>query len=390
MELYFISNILPMEVVNYRKMSVAGAKFQVSLAEELYNQLGGHADFLSIVRRGNKESKILCNRVLFSDKQHDTIWHINKPFLEEVTAGVQVFFKTLKWILKNRHKTRKVLMLNAPNEVITPVLILQKFGLCEGYSILIDSPFVKTNQTSMYIKWRENDYKRGLKKLSSLKGVILLNKNVPKLLDLKTEHKVILLGYEPTDVTFEETHYDGIHNRKKKLMYAGTLSYVNGIEEMLNAFTLLPQDEYQLDICGYGPMEDYVREYAQKHSNCTFHGRVSQEELDSLYSDADLMINLRLPDDEDNDYSFPSKIIGYLYSGTLVLSTDFSSLPDSYRPYVVLTDISSPHNVAQNIQQLFNKEENELNKTAKNAREFIINNQSWEKVVEDIIDFFKQ
>ncbi len=390
MKLYYISNILPMEVIHSMGRSVAGAQSQVTLAKELDGVLNGDVELLSIVRQGNKESKQMCDRIVFGNKRHDTIFHINRPFLEELFAGIQVFFKTLKWALKNRKEDRKVLFMNAPNEVITPVLLLKKMGLCEAYSFLIDSPFAITGVESAYLKWRKKDYEKGLKKLNKCNGVILLNNNVVRILGLTNPTKTILLGFEASDCNFRNEQYSDIKNRKKRLMYAGTLSYVNGIEQMLNAFALLNEDDYIIDICGYGPQEDLVNSFCEKHKNATYHGRVSNEELDNLYSQADLLVNIRLPEDEVNNFSFPSKLIGYLYSGTVVVSSDFSSLPDSYRDFIYVTKDIEPQTIADEIEFIFAQDESVLTERARKSREFVEKNQNWTAVTEDMVDFIKK
>ena len=378
-----------MEVIHKMNRSVAGAQFQVSLAKALHSVPTVDLELLSIVRQGNKESKEMCNRVVFDEKQHDTIVHINKPFVEEFFATVQVFLKGLLWSLKNKKSERNVLIMNAPNEVITPMLLLQKLGFCNVFSFLIDSPFIKTGSKSLYLKWRKKDYEKGLKKLNKCKGVILLNNNVVKILDLENPTKTVLLGFENSSCNFDENHYTGISNRKKRLMYAGTLSYVNGIKEMLDAISLLDETEYQVDICGYGPEEQQVKNFCEKQKNCIYHGRVSNEELDSLYDKADLLLNIRLTDDEVNDFSFPSKLIGYMYSGTAVVSSDFSSLPDSYRDFLYITPDIDPECIAETIKNVFLQDEAELKERVKSARAFVETNQNWMTVGKSIIDFIE-
>lgn len=376
-----------MKVIHEMNRSVAGAQFQVSLAKALDEATDGETELLSIVRQGNKESEKMCNRVVFGEKQHDTIYHINKPFIEEIFAAVQVFFKGLAWSWKNRDHERKVLVMNAPNEVMTPILLLQKFGLCSVYSFVIDSPFVKTGNDSAYLRWRRKDYEKGLKKLKKCKGVVLLNNNVVKILKLSNPTKTVLLGFEKSTCEFNDNHYTGISERRKRLMYAGTFSYVNGIKEMLSAFSLLDESKYQIDICGYGPEEELIKDFCEKHNNCEYHGRVSNEELDALYNKADLLMNIRLPDDEVTDFSFPSKLIGYMYSGTAIVSSDFSSLPDSYREFLYITKNIEPDSIAETINSVFLQDEAELNNKAKSARDFIEKNQNWSAVGKSIIEF---
>lgn len=387
MELYFISNILPMEVINRMKRSVAGAQFQVSLAENISNIIDGKIEMLSIVRSGNKEAVQWCDNIVFEGHRYTPIKHFGKPFLEEIFCSVQVFLQVLRWA--KSAKKRKVLVLNAPNEVMTPLVILKKLGCIDIYSILIDSPFVDKNHSSIYLRWRKKIAAKGLEKLNECSGVILLNEHAADVIKLRVPHKTVLLGFEPFEIGYSADHYCGIRGRRKRLLYAGSLSTVNGIKEMLNALALLPEDEYVIDICGQGSDDCLVEHYAQKHSNCRFHGRVEQTELNRLYENADLAMNFRLPDNDDNDYSFPSKLISYLYSGSLVISSDFSSMPDAYRDFIFIVKDLYPETIANEIERIFMLEETALTDIAARARSFVLENQSWDKVAQDVVNFIE-
>lgn len=387
MELYFISNILPMEVINRMKRPVAGAQFQVSLAEHISLEIDGKLEMLSIARKGNKEAAKWCNNIVFDDRRYIPIKHICKPFIEEIFCGIQVFFNVLQWARST--EKRKVLVLNAPNEVMTPLGMLKKLGYIDIYSILIDSPYTNKDQSSMYLRWKKKFATKGLEKLNECSGVILLNEHSADVMKLRVPHKTVLLGFEPFEIGYSADRYCGIRGRKKRLLYAGSLSTVNGIKEMLNALALLPEDEYVIDICGQGSDDCLVERYAHKHSNCRFHGRVEQTELNRLYENADLAMNFRLPDNDDNDYSFPSKLISYLYSGSLVISSDFSSMPDAYRDFIFIVKDLCPETIANEIERIFMLEETTLTDIAARARSFVLENQSWDQVAKEIVSFIE-
>ncbi len=158
---------------------------------------------------------------------------------------------------------------------------------------------------------------------------------------------------------------------------------------MLQAFERLPQEEYQIDICGFGPMGGLVQSYAATHPNCVFHGQVEQQELNRKYEQADLALNIRLKEDTNNDYSFPSKMISYIYSGTLVLSSDFSSLPDDYRAFLYVSEDDRPETIAKNIVNVFRSTEEEMIHRSNAGREYVLRHQSWYDVAREISEFLK-
>ena len=51
-----------------------------------------------------------------------------------------------------------------------------------------------------------------------------------------------------------------------------------------------------------------------------------------------ILVNFRSPNEELTKYSFPSKILEYISSGSLVLSTRLLGIPDEYFSYIVPLD----------------------------------------------------
>lgn len=117
---------------------------------------------------------------------------------------------------------------------------------------------------------------------------------------------------------------NGIADKSLRFMYSGLLSQVTGVDQLLQAFSLLESDHTELILTGKGPLLDEVIAATKKDSRIQYLGSLSYEDYLATIGEADLLINPRnmaLPENQNN---FPSKIMDYLVSGKPILSTAFA------------------------------------------------------------------
>ena len=115
---------------------------------------------------------------------------------------------------------------------------------------------------------------------------------------------------------------------KCRFLYAGLLNEVTGVDLYLEAIRLLDMPEAEFHFTGRGPLEDAVREAARRDARIVCHGFVSREEYYALLAGADIVVNPRNMGLPENKNNFPSKIMEYLASGRIVVSTRFAGWED--------------------------------------------------------------
>ena len=136
--------------------------------------------------------------------------------------------------------------------------------------------------------------------------------------------------------------YAGFRYRKKEkcqFLYSGLLNEVTGIDLYLKAIRLVNMPNVEFVFTGRGPLEKAVREAAQQDARIVYHGFVSREEYYGLLAGADIVVNPRnmaLPENKNN---FPSKVMEYLASGNIVISTRFAGWED-FAPYILFVETS--------------------------------------------------
>lgn len=117
----------------------------------------------------------------------------------------------------------------------------------------------------------------------------------------------------------------------KTFVYAGKLVWRFGIQRLLDAFSLLKDEQYRLIICGEGEMRRAVENAVGLDSRISYRGLLSHDELANVLQTAGVLVNPRTGCEAYTRFSFPSKIIEYLQTGLPVVSAFLEGMPDVYR-----------------------------------------------------------
>lgn len=184
-------------------------------------------------------------------------------------------------------------------------------------------------------------------------------------------------------------------NKKKEnkwpkiCMYAGLLDARYGVKDMVEGFVLADMKEVELHIYGNGSYSDELKKIAQEHSNVIYHGIAMNNEVVRAEMEADLLINPRPTHEEFTKYSFPSKNMEYMVSGTPVLTTDLPGMPEDYKSYVYLIEKEDSTGIAKALKKVFSLEENVRDKRGKDAQQYVLqykNNIAQSKKVLHLIE----
>ncbi len=162
----------------------------------------------------------------------------------------------------------------------------------------------------------------------------------------------------------------------KKCMYAGLLDARYGVKTMVEGFILANVPGSELHIYGNGPYADELKKVVREYPNIIYHGIAMNDEVVQAEMDADLLINPRPTYEEFTKYSFPSKNMEYMASGTPVLTTNLPGMPEDYRPYIYLIEDESAEGIAKAIRSTFDTTRDERETKGRNAQRFVLDKKN--------------
>lgn len=199
---------------------------------------------------------------------------------------------------------------------------------------------------------------------------VLLTEAMNEKVNPKNKPYVIIEGL--CDMQMQHLKKRQAQTEIKKCIYAGLLDARYGVKMMVDGFILANLPNTELHIYGNGPYENELQQIVQHHQNVIFHGVAMNDEVVQAELEADLLINPRPTHEEFTKYSFPSKNMEYMVSGTAVLTTKLPGMPDEYCSYVYLAEKETTQSFCDTLRAVLSLSKEELNKKGQLARDFVL------------------
>lgn len=177
---------------------------------------------------------------------------------------------------------------------------------------------------------------------------------------------------------YQPSESKGVYPKEKNktILYTGGISARYGVFDLVEAFTRIPHDDYRLWLCGGCDDMDMMNDYLKKDSRIRYFGLVDKNKVVELQSRATLLVNPRHSGEEFTKYSFPSKTMEYLASGTPTVMCKLPAMPDEYFPYVFIFEDESIDGYANKIINICSKSSDKLKVFGKEASNFILENKN--------------
>ena len=200
-------------------------------------------------------------------------------------------------------------------------------------------------------------------------GYILLTQAMNAYLNPKGKPYVILEGH--ADITMrEKTPSMEKKLRPRVCFYAGGVSRQYGLENLVKGFQIANLPETRLHIYGPG---DYVEDLKAMDDDRIFYGgMLLSSQIVDKELEATLLINPRPTGEEYVKYSFPSKTMEYMASGTPVLTTVLPGMPREYHDYVYLMPDETPEGIAASLKEVLAQSDEALFQKGQKARRFVL------------------
>ena len=162
--------------------------------------------------------------------------------------------------------------------------------------------------------------------------------------------------------------------RNKTSVYAGGLKKEYYIAEMVDAYDAVAKDDECLLIFGDGDcdVKEYIKKMACGSKHIQYLGTIPNEEILKFEKMAELLINPRPNIGDYTKYSFPSKLIEYMCSGTPALVNRLDGVPDEYYDKLILFSGINREDYKESIRSALDMSAEERERAGEEARTFIM------------------
>lgn len=162
----------------------------------------------------------------------------------------------------------------------------------------------------------------------------------------------------------------------RAIMYAGMLYEKYGIINLLDSFELIKDRDVQLWLFGDGTAVPEIKRRAVTDNRIKYFGMVSHDKILEYERKAILLVNPRDADEDFTEYSFPSKTIEYMLSGTPVVTTRLKGIPQEYFDYVFPAESNRVSDLIKSLSNALTYSKADMNAFGVRAQRFIINNKN--------------
>ncbi|GFI55290.1 hypothetical protein IMSAG013_00332 [Clostridiales bacterium] len=295
---------------------------------------------------------------------------INIIGLKQISRLLSSYCMIKKWLKKNRDAECAVLIYSLCPFAVPNIVKLCKRFHKKCFVIVPDLP------TNMFMNHKLSLIKKALVKpylsisfkyQSGFCGYIYLTEAMKDVIHTDAPY-MVMEGIADT------TQFEDIPKQKqdkRAIMYAGRLHERYGVKTIIETYLKTPHDNLELWLFGDGDFVEEIKSYAKEDSTIQYWGRVDRRIVLECERKAALLVNFRDSANEYTKYSFPSKIMEYMLSGTPVFITELPGIPEEYYSYVYHTNAFLPEEISMILKDILSKSDDELDSTGENAREFI-------------------
>ncbi len=312
---------------------------------------------------------------------------INLPLLKQYNHANGTAKLLKKWLKENKNETEKcVLSYGLYPAVAKKLQQLCKKYHCKCVCLITDIPktmFTYTSTGNPLKNLFGNKYRENAVSLQGgFDGYIFLTEQMSEAVAPQKPF-VVVETLADTEI-FKSFKYTE-KNNPPALMYAGALYKKYGVDLIIETFTKVKSD-CELWLFGSGDYEEEIKRIAETDKRVKFFGRVSREEVLKAEKQATLLLNLRNGNDDYTKYSFPSKMVEYMLSGTPLLTTKLDGIPKEYYDFVYSVDNNDTEKTALLIDNILNNPK-ELCDMGEKAKSFVENNKNCFVQAEKINEF---
>lgn len=163
----------------------------------------------------------------------------------------------------------------------------------------------------------------------------------------------------------------------RTVIYAGGIQERYGLKMLAEAFVKADIPDARLVYYGSGPYVEEYKKLCAVHPNLEYRGVAPNEEIVAEELKATLLVNPRPTTEEFTKYSFPSKNMEYMASGTPLLTTKLPGMPEDYYPHVYFFEEESVQGYADALKKVLSLPADTLYVKGEQAKRFVLQQKNY-------------
>lgn len=320
------------------------------------------------VTRNNTNKKVYLDE---TEKNNGIVYHypmvINLPIIKHIFAIIASMFSFISIAKKNKDV---VLIADCLNKSVALGSVLgAKIMKVPSVGIVTDLPDMLLGKKDRINNWIIRLYDQYILLTEQMNDYIISN------ITHKQKPYSIVEGMVDVDMG-KKSISEYKKYSKKVCMYAGILDRKYGIEMLVKGFDKANIPDSELHIYGDGEYKDELLKVCKKNSNIKYFGLKPNSYIVKEQQKATLLVNPRPSDEEFTKYSFPSKNMEYMASGTPALMTRLPGMPEEYLEYVYILEDESIDGMAEKMKEILNLSKEENMEKGRKAKEYVLKKKS--------------
>ena len=356
------------------KPSVAPIVFESALLEGFYQNgvdveihsfpmIPSYPRYRALHFRGNEE-QLSCG--------YTCHWlnTINIPVFKQLSRRVDARKVIRKW-LNDHAEDGIILTYSIPPFLVKDILTYAKKYHVKTAAIIPDllrDMYINENQHTILYRLKQWYLKPALRLQGDYDGYVYLTDAMSEIVAPGKPYMVMEGIADTGNVIAPDTEEKAA---PRGIMYAGMLHEKYGILNLIDAFEQLDMPDAELWLFGEGTAVPEIKARAAADNRIRYFGSVSRSQILEYERRATLLVNPRDPAETFTKYSFPSKTIEYMLSGTPLMTTKLKGIPEAYFDYVFSSESNRTEALAEAIKKAMQRPEKELMKFGRRAQEFI-------------------
>ncbi len=175
----------------------------------------------------------------------------------------------------------------------------------------------------------------------------------------------------------------------KYIVYTGKMNEKFGIPQLVRGFSLQPDPDCRLVLCGGGECMDELRAASNQDSRIMVLGQVPPAEAAAWQRRAAVLVNPRPDNEEYTKYSFPSKNVEYLLTGKPVVACVLAGMPACYRDYIYGISNGSPEEIARALTAALEAPPEEVQEKHRAFREYAREHLTADSIARQVVEMTK-